>query len=249
MPENPPIIPIELLETIDSTSLEARRRLASGPLRGPRALVAARQTGGVGRFGRRWESPAGGLWMTVIWPLQGPIGPRIEGMGLRLGLACARAIEGVVPAHAVVTLKWPNDVLVNGLKVAGLLTEVVDSAAVVGVGVNANFDASKLSEGLRSRATTLRTVTRGTVDLAALRDALLHGFAAALDVRGLDEESLEAVRARLHGVGEPAALRLGDGSTMRGTLLGIADDGRVRLRIGGAEALAPAGAELVVDQR
>ena len=247
MPENPPTIPVEQLDSIDSTSLEARRRLASGPLRGPRALVAARQTGGVGRFGRRWESPAGGLWMTVIWPLQGPIGPRIEGLGLRLGLACVRAIEEVAPAHAAVTLKWPNDVLVNGLKVAGLLTEVVNGAAVVGVGVNANFDASQLSEGLRPHATTLRTVTRQKVDLVALRDALLRGFAAALDVRGLDDETLEAVRARLHGVGEPAKLRLGDGATMRGTLLGLADDGRVRLLVDGVETLAPAGAEMVVE--
>jgi len=183
--------------------------------------------------------------MTVMWPLQGPIGPRIEGLGLRLGLACARAIEEVVPSHAVVRLKWPNDVLVNGLKVAGLLTEVVDGAAVVGVGVNANFDASQLSEEVRSRATTLRAVTRGTVDLIALRDALLRGFAAALDVRGLDDETLEAVRTRLHGVGEPATLRLGDGTTMSGTLLGLSDDGCVRLMCRGGERLAPAGAELI----
>lgn len=247
MPENSPTIPVEQLDTIDSTSLEARRRLASGPLRAPRALVATRQTGGIGRFGRRWESPSGGLWMTVMWPLQGPIGPRIEGLGLRLGLACAVAIEEIVERRGVVTLKWPNDVLVNGLKVAGLLTEVVDGAAVVGVGVNANFDASQLSEGLRSRATTLRTVLRRNVDLVALRDALLRGFAAALDVRGLDDETLEAVRARLHGVGEPAKLRLGDGSTMSGTLLGLSDEGCVRLMCHGAERLAPAGAEMVPE--
>ena len=247
MPENPPTIPFEQLGTIDSTSLEARRRLAAGPLRAPRALVAARQTGGVGRFGRRWESPAGGLWMTVIWPLSGPIGSRVEGLGLRLGLACARAIEQAAGPRAVVTLKWPNDVLVNGLKVAGLLTEIVNGAALVGVGVNANFDASQLSEDVRPRATTLRTVTRRAVDLDALRDGLLRGFAEALDVRGLDEETLEAVRARLHGVGEQTKLRLGDGTTMTGTLLGLSDEGRVRLMCRDGERLAPAGAELIPE--
>ncbi|MBL0921709.1 MAG: biotin--[acetyl-CoA-carboxylase] ligase [Phycisphaerales bacterium] len=247
--ENPPAIPVERFHTIDSTSLEARRRLAAGTLNPPIALVAERQTGGVGRFKRPWESPIGGLWLTLAWPLGPNPAATLDGLGLRLGLAVARAVERVVQGAAPVALKWPNDVLVGGRKAAGILAEVVGDAALIGVGVNADFASSQLAPELQPRATTLRDATRRPIDLPSLEADLLRHLAGALRAEALDAPTLEAVRARLHGVGEPVSIRLPDGERRSGVFLGIGDDGRARLHIDGHDDAAPHGAELFIEPR
>ena len=83
-------IPRQVFDTIDSTNAEARRLLDSSErLAGARVLAAQTQTGGVGRFGRRWASPRGGLWCTLLWPIPDGIDSNMvmEGLGLRIGVA------------------------------------------------------------------------------------------------------------------------------------------------------------------
>ena len=87
------------LDTIDSTNRYARAEVESGRLSadGATVFVAARQTGGVGRFGRAWASPLGGLWYTLAWPVVGDV---LDGLGLRVGVACVEFVRGLVAEAA-----------------------------------------------------------------------------------------------------------------------------------------------------
>lgn len=239
-------------DEIDSTNLHARRTLAAGEGVGlRRVLVAAMQTGGVGRFGRRYASPRGGLWCTLVAPIARDQ-PAFEGLGLRVGFACLACVECAIgPEHAArVRFKWPNDVYVDGLKAAGALTEIVEAGsvmhAVIGVGVNANFPADELPEGVRENATTLRAAVGAGVDLEAMFTCLVRGLSDAIRAPESASETAARLRDRLHGVGKPAGVTMPDGSTRHGELLGLSDDGRVRLQLPGGEFVAPHGAALVV---
>jgi len=257
--ENPPSIAVERLGAIDSTSKHARRLVESGGFGElARCFVAAEQTGGVGRFGRAWASPAGGVWMTLGWPVAPPASAPavVDGLGLRVGLALARAIDDALSAHQCANesrIKWPNDILIGGRKIAGALCEVVTvdttTCVLVGVGVNGNFPVVGLPGGLRTASTTLLDEIGERVDLDRLVDDLVARLAGALMGRGISSGALAEIQRRLHGVGERAAVTLPDRSVISGTLLGLAEDGRLRLRSDdGAQITLPSGAELAASR-
>jgi len=246
---------LERFDEIDSTSARARRDLASGRSVGRRRLlISATQTGGVGRFGRRYACPPGGLWCTLVAPLEGERRGVLEGLGLRVGLACLTCIEQTLRTDrdcaSRVQFKWPNDVYVDGRKVSGALTEIVEAGGaghvLIGVGVNANFTGSALPEGIRETATTLLDATGTPVSLDALLSCLARGLDEALRSPAPLPETAALLRDRLHGVGLPAGVTLPDGSTRHGELLGLRDDGRVCLRLADGDFTAPHGAALVV---
>ena len=122
---------------IDSTNLEGRR-LASG-IEVPTWIIADFQTGGRGRGGRKWVSPRGNLHATLVMPLAGsirdaPLRSMIASIALR------DALDGFIGGRDRLRVKWPNDVLLDGGKVAGILLETVGQAGetriLIGVGVN-----------------------------------------------------------------------------------------------------------------
>ncbi len=245
-------ITVARAEETASTSRDARMWVEAGGASGARVFVADRQTGGVGRLGRRWESPLGGLWMTLAWPLRADRWEAVvDGLGLRVGAACVRVIRrgAAWDRPERVVLKWPNDVLVDGRKVCGALVQVVVDArgrrwALTGVGVNANFAVGKLPEALRGRATTLLDAAGGAIDLGVLRDDLIVELCGAASERGLSAPMLAEVRAMLAGVGERATVALPDGSSAEGTLRGIDDSGRALLELPDGRTLALASGEV-----
>jgi BirA family transcriptional regulator, biotin operon repressor / biotin---[acetyl-CoA-carboxylase] ligase len=244
-------------DELDSTSLHARRLLAAGEVRaeaGPVLFQATRQTGGVGRFGRAWASPVGGLWCTLLVPLERGRVDLLDGLGLRVGVACLRAVRSAMAGsgrEAEVRLKWPNDVLIGGKKVLGVLSEGVPGRGalwvMIGVGVNANFGAGELPPGLRRAPTTLRDELGRDVDLNELRRELCDGLLGALASED-NAAALETARGALHGLGEPAWLRLPGGLEMSGTLVGLSDEGVPVLRGADGEVAAPPGSELMQDR-
>ncbi|MBX3357266.1 MAG: biotin--[acetyl-CoA-carboxylase] ligase [Phycisphaeraceae bacterium] len=254
-------IPLESHDSIDSTSLEARRILAAAPAGGeprvPRLIVANTQTAGVGRLGRTWVSPRGGIWFTLIWPL--PPEPSdaaavLDGLGLRIGVAVWEVIAQAVVrrwAESAVTIKWPNDILINGRKVCGLLTEIIGSpgarAALVGVGINANFTASELPDDLPTPVTTLRDELATDANAAGVLDEVLRRLYRALTGRGLDHITLMRARRQLHGVGKPARVTLPDGSSLEGTIVGLSDSGTLILRAPTGEHILPAGSDVITS--
>lgn len=104
-------------------------------------VVATVQTGGRGQRGRVWSSAAGGLWLSVV--ARPAATDAIGTLAIRAGLAIADALEGAYPTIRPLSLKWPNDLLLNGRKLGGILTEARWSDerclwVVVGVGLNVN---------------------------------------------------------------------------------------------------------------
>lgn len=164
--------PLEVVEEIGSTNDAVMAAGRSGAPEGL-AVLADRQTAGRGRRGRVWASPPGvGLYTSILLrPEQPP--DQVPLLTLVVGLAVAEAIQEV--AGLAPLLKWPNDLLVDGRKVAGILTEMTSvdarvSYLAVGIGINVNHGARDLPEDLLPVATSLhlasgRTTPRG--DLAA----------------------------------------------------------------------------------
>ncbi|KAA5604768.1 biotin--[acetyl-CoA-carboxylase] ligase [Roseospira marina] len=232
-------------EWVDSTQIEAREALAAPdggtgvPVAdvlwpaGALAVQAGEQTGGRGRHGRVWLSPPGNLYLTVAIPCPG--GPRrgVE-IGFVGGVAVVRALADLGCDRA--RLKWPNDVLVDGAKIAGLLPESHTDFRgrtwiVLGMGANV---AHAPDVGTTLYPTTTLSRVGGAAGpgvVAALGGAVLTYVAAGL-VRWR-AEGFAPVRAAWlrvgHGLGEPVRVRLGD-DTVRGIFLGLTPEGALRMR-------------------
>jgi len=163
---------VEYHDLIGSTNKRARELAEAGE---KNTVVAAdRQTGGRGRLDRQWSSPSGGIWLSVL------LRPAVPAVHAPLfTLAAAVATTRAVRACGVdATIKWPNDVQVEGRKLAGILTEMEGEAdriswLVVGIGLNANVDATQLP-GDRP-ATSLRAET-GDINRRDLTQHLLEAF-------------------------------------------------------------------------
>jgi BirA family biotin operon repressor/biotin-[acetyl-CoA-carboxylase] ligase len=239
------------LEDVDSTSLEARRRIEGSPESpsGPFTVRAERQSAGRGRQGRSWASPAGGLWMTLACPEPAFDSRCLDALGLRVGLSLSSAIAEAVPA-AEPRLKWPNDVLVGGRKVAGALTETLtcrgDRWILIGCGVNADLDAADLPDHLRDDATTLRAVDPRSGHADRLAPILERSLLDALAVPPPTAEVARAAEAVLAHRGDIARLRLPTGETVEAKLLGLEPSGRaVFVLASGDQLIAPASVELL----
>jgi BirA family biotin operon repressor/biotin-[acetyl-CoA-carboxylase] ligase len=133
--------PIYLHDKIDSTNAEALR-LAGGGALAPLVVLAEQQTAGRGRRGRKWVSPfAENLYYSMVWPVAGGA-QQLQGLSLVVGLALLKTLRAYGVDEA--GLKWPNDIVVQGRKIAGVLLELVGDLSdlchvVVGVGVNVNM--------------------------------------------------------------------------------------------------------------
>lgn len=163
------------LDTVDSTNSEAERHLvAGGPL--PCVIFAREQTQGRGRLGRRWHSAANGnLYVSFVFrPRLAPA--RMHDFTLWMGLNICELVANF--CHLTPGLKWPNDLLVNGRKAGGILTEArVDADQirdlVFGLGLNVNGTAAGLPRDLQRTATTLADATGGPLDLNRFAAALI----------------------------------------------------------------------------
>ncbi|HYP05685.1 MAG TPA: biotin--[acetyl-CoA-carboxylase] ligase [Bryobacteraceae bacterium] len=154
---------------LPSTMQKAAELARSGCPAGT-VVVASEQTAGQGRFGRTWHSePGAGLYMSQVLRLK--ICPdSLPLVTLALGLATAEAITDV--ASVAPDLRWPNDVLIQGKKCAGILVQLHDGVLVSGIGINVNHAA--LPEELAPIATSLRIATGRTHNLEQLLQALIR---------------------------------------------------------------------------
>lgn len=153
---------LEVLDTIDSTNAELARRGEQGAGSGL-VCTAEQQTAGRGRRGRQWVSPyAGNLYLSVLWEFREGAAA-LEGLSLAVGVAVARALQGVgVPG---VQLKWPNDVLHDNAKLGGILIEMQGDVAgpcrvVIGIGLNVVMPAAAAS-AIDQAWTDVATITGG----------------------------------------------------------------------------------------
>jgi BirA family biotin operon repressor/biotin-[acetyl-CoA-carboxylase] ligase len=121
-------------DKIGSTNDEARRLATEGAPHGT-VVHADEQTAGRGRLSHNWFSPPGNLYVSILLRTAQPAARAAE-LSFLAALAVADTVEALLPRQVRAMLKWPNDVLINGAKIAGILLEQIDQATIMGIGLN-----------------------------------------------------------------------------------------------------------------
>jgi BirA family biotin operon repressor/biotin-[acetyl-CoA-carboxylase] ligase len=222
------------LDTVDSTSAEAARRAPE--VERPTWVFARRQTAARGRRGRPWVAPAGNFGASLVWrPPGGPAGWALRSFAAALALADALAAARTDPAR--IALKWPNDVLLDGGKLAGILLETQGPSLILGVGVN----LAAAPPAAEVEADAMRPVC---LEGAVEPEPFLRLLAPAFDgwERTLVAHGFAPLRAawtaRAARMGERARVRVGP-RHRDGVIEGLDAGGRLLLRTSrGVEALA-----------
>lgn len=228
--------PVFIHDCLDSTSAQAFRLLGQG-VGAPFLVLAERQTAGRGRRGRRWVSPfANNVYYSLVVRIEG--GARqIEGLSLVVGLAVLQTLRQLGVAQA--GLKWPNDVLVAGRKIAGILLELSGDPAdvchvVIGIGINVNMQA--VDEPIDQPWTSVMNELGEQVDrnrLVRLLNAQLHDYLVRHSQSGF--AALQAEWEAAH-VWQNCSVTLAAGSQqIKGVVLGINEQGALRLSVDNVE--------------
>ena len=226
---SPPLPAIEWLDEADSTNSLARDRAIAGE-RGPLWIAARRQTAGRGRRGRAWSGLDGNLFATGLYTLQCEPGRAAElsfAAALAVCAVCDRALGD--PQRARV--KWPNDVLVDGRKVSGILLESGQAPGgglwlAVGIGIN----LAAHPDDAERPATSLAAATGASLHRETALSLLVEAFEQARQrwLRDGFGPVRDAWLARAHGLGERCEARL-EGETVRGVFADLAPDGSLRM--------------------
>ena len=210
-------------ERIGSTSDEARRLAAEGAPHGT-VIHADEQQSGRGRFGRVWFSPPGNLYVSILLRLDIPASRGAE-LGFLAALSVADTVDALLPKQTRASLKWPNDVLVNGGKISGILVEQHEGVHLIGIGLN-------ILEAPRNAPYKVSTLvgSGGVATVDGARDILLDRLAAWLnDWKDGGFAPLRAAwLARGHAPG--TILRAGLGGRLEeGAFAGLDEDGALLL--------------------
>ena len=218
--------PFRLLikDSVGSTNDEARVLAEAGTAEGL-VVLAHEQTQGRGRRGAAWFSPPGeSLAFSILIRPSEPkaLWPRLA---LVAGLSVAEALEEYIP---LVGIKWPNDVWVQGKKIAGILVEAGRDFAVVGIGLNVN--TRDFPEAVSAIATSLTLETGGTFPRSEVLSAIIRRFAARRHQIGTDFQNvIDAIRVRCVLTGNDVTLATSIGPRS-GTVLSISPNGELVLR-------------------
>lgn len=250
---------LEVLPTSPSTNDELVERAGRGAADWPSfsVLVTDDQTAGRGRLGRSWSAPAGTSLAISVLVRPGPTFP-LDALGwlpLAAGLAMSRAVNNALGPLGTAKVKWPNDVLVGGSKISGVLSELVDAATgavVIGAGVNLTISDEDLPvptatslavEGV-PRPDRDRILADYLTELRSLVDGLLNarGDAAASGLQRAVTESCSTISASVK-------VELPGGNVLTGIARGIDSSGRIVVQPGGSGDLTPISAGDVTHLR
>jgi len=223
IPAWPQGLGLAIHDTLDSTNDEAGR-LAAGGERGPLWIVAREQRAGRGRRGRAWVSERGNLFATLLTRAAPPSAPQLA---FAAGLAVAETLAAFAPVVAV-TLKWPNDVLLDGRKAAGILLEALrGDTLAIGIGIN----LADHPLDTETPAVSVSALTGSAPDADRVLVRLAGAMAAWYEVwssRGFAPVR-EAWLAHAAGLGQPIRARL-EGREMMGVFEALDEDGALLLR-------------------
>lgn len=243
-PDLPPAYRLFSLDTVDSTNAEARRLARKGEEQAPDGTLvwALEQTAGRGRRGRKWQSPRGNLYCSLILRPDVPIDQTAQ-LSFVGALAACDALSAIGPAGHMVQCKWPNDILLNDQKVGGLLLEAETGSertpewVILGLGINVvshplkvDFPATSLkAEGWSvSAVDCLEAFARHFMTWA---NTWLDGGFAVIRKKWL---------GRCKGVGDTIEVRLAR-KTLKGVFTGIDEDGALLLKTAKCEHRITAG--------
>jgi BirA family biotin operon repressor/biotin-[acetyl-CoA-carboxylase] ligase len=224
---------IQVFEETTSTN-DVMARLARGGVKEGVVVFAESQSKGRGRLGRRWISPARkGLWFSVL--LRPDIQPQAATqLTIAAATALARAITlqtGIVPE-----IKWPNDLMIRGKKIAGILTEMSAELdhlkeVILGIGIDVNLEANELPAALRKTATSIRIESGQMVDRAGLAVAILRELDRDYERIKRGEFDIVAGQWQEHcsTIGSQVSIRVGE-RVVRGRAESLDADGALLLR-------------------
>lgn len=232
---------------LDSTNTTARQLAAAGAAHGT-VVIADAQRAGRGRLGRSWASPAGkNLYLSAVLRCDLPA-ERLSQSSLLAGVAACEAVREWCAAE----IKWPNDVLSGGRKVAGILAEMDGGGAqrviILGIGVNLNATLDDFPEALRGTAGSLRLSSGAAVERARFTARLLNNLEVRYEQWHRDGFApiAAAWRALTPLIGRDIRVQE-PGAIVQGTVLDIDADGALRLRLAsGAEHRVVAGDVTVI---
>jgi BirA family transcriptional regulator, biotin operon repressor / biotin---[acetyl-CoA-carboxylase] ligase len=244
---------IEWCAEIDSTQHLARDLARAGAEEGT-VVIAESQTGGRGRLGRSWHSPPGvNLYCSLVLRPSVPLAT-VPSVALVIGLAVVDAVCEVAALRPA--LKWPNDILVAGRKLAGILTELEAEVervhhVIAGIGVNLNGGQDAFPPELAAKATSIRLASGHQVHRAAFTAGLLAALEARY--RRFLADGFAAMRSEWEAhsalTGKEVRVTAPEGE-VTGRVLGVDDDGALRLagprgelRVVGSEVTVPDGYE------
>lgn len=215
---------------IDSTNTEAMRRAVSGE-RGPLWITASVQTRGRGRSGRAWASAGDSLAATLLFAPGCPI-TALPQLSLVSGVAAHDAIASALPpqTRAECRLKWPNDVLIAGAKVSGILVESTILAGVPVVAIGTGINVRRLPS-LDDRPVTALAAHGATTNVAAVSHALAHALASWLGIWAAGT-GFAAIREAWLGRAGPAGELMtvnADGERVSGRFVDLDADGSLLL--------------------
>jgi BirA family biotin operon repressor/biotin-[acetyl-CoA-carboxylase] ligase len=224
---------IRVFESTTSTN-DIASRLAGGGVAEGMVVFAESQSQGRGRLGRAWVSPPRkGLWFSVL--LRPDIAPQTA---TQLNIAAATSLARAIASQTqlVPEIKWPNDILIGGKKVVGILTELsaeLDQVknVILGIGVNVNIESHEFPPELRRIATSLKIETGATVDRPSLAVAILRELENDYRrLRGGDFEGIaEEWQRQCTTLGQHVAIRAGE-RVVRGRAESLDGDGALLLR-------------------
>lgn len=224
---------IRVFEQTTSTN-DVVEKLARDGVREGTAVFAESQTRGRGRLGRKWLSPARrGLWFSIL--LRPNLRPQET---TQLTVASAVALRRAIASETGLNpeIKWPNDVLVAGKKVAGILTEMsaeLDQVryAILGIGIDVNLTAAEFPPELKKLATSLRIETGAPVSRPALATAILRELDSAYSnvCAGKFSDIADEWEEHCATIGNNVAVQIGD-RKIRGRAESLDDGGALLLR-------------------
>ena len=192
-------------------------------------ILSEKQSGAKGRLGKHWESPLGGIWLSLI------VKPKVDHskipmITLATGVAVVKTLERIGIENA--EIKWPNDVMINGKKVCGILTEAITKfntidSVIIGVGIDANFNVDVLPEELREGTTTLGRELGQKVNENEVIKCFLEEFEkiGILFEEGEFEKILKEWRRYSYSIGKIVEVREPFSKTYDAYVLGISREG------------------------
>lgn len=221
-----PTYRIDYYDSLPSTQPVAAKLGEEGAPSGT-AVVAGEQTAGIGRQGHSWHSePDSGLYVSLI--LYPPIEPATRPvLTLAVGLAAAEAVARVAGVQC--DLRWPNDVMIQDRKAAGILVQLAGEAAIAGIGINVNHESFPVE--LADEATSIRMATGQRYDRADLLIALLesaNAFSKMLQEAGAAAILAAFTRASSYAKGKRVQVDMGN-RRVEGITAGLDDYGFLRI--------------------
>lgn len=228
------------LSVIDSTNRWAKKACTTFDPEALTVVTAEGQTQGYGQFGRRWLSPVGqNFYGTFCFAL--PKGcPHLCNAGQVVGVVMARLLDRM---DFKALLKWPNDLLIHGKKVGGILCETVDTWVLAGIGMNVNMGPEWLPE-IAQPVTSLRLERGAEMDLAQFSEQFALSMSDAVEIyksEGLAPFYGDYCRYGAHKPGDQLRLRAG-GELMEAQFVSIDDLGRLHVQRGdGTRLIVPSG--------